>query len=188
MAETKIVVSSTTIPLMGKSTNSAANAVNHSIITNQTIVGGLMDEIAYGMADKAKKVYLYARDHYILGLPECSIYGAEQVADNDIKGIIEGIVGQSVTIDYAIIDQIDGRIAVFPYLTSVRGYNIRTNIVANPPSGYSFEYEENPVTISKVTVNGSSVTIEYRQQYIGSESGSDMYRYAWETVSVDPNI
>jgi len=191
MPEVEISVSSTAVPLMAKSTNITAEVVAYSVLSNSSLPGCIINESIGGMSSKATMAYKYAMDHYTLGLPNCLIGGLAQVEPTTVQSIIESEIGQSITLVYALIDEVSDKILVMPFLSNSRGYHPQTNDVTTYPFTLAHPNDE-PVLVDTVTISSdrTTATITYTHRYTVYVSDGEYFAEEEfeETISVDSNL
>jgi len=124
-----VSVFAVTIPLAGEIPNRIAEVTLYSLFKGTSLTGGLINETMQGMTNKVTDAYQYAKDYYVLGLPEGKMLGLEQVPKSTIESIIEAEIGSSVTVEYSFIDLLSAKVAVLPYLMDVRGYSVKSNAI-----------------------------------------------------------
>jgi hypothetical protein len=191
MPEVKISVSSTAVPLMAKSTNITAEVVAYSVLSNSSLPGCIINESIGGMSSKATLVYKYAMDRYTLGLPNCLMGGLAQASPTTVQSIIEAEIGQSITLVYALIDEVSDKMLVMPFLSNSRGYHPQTNDVTTYPFVLEHPNDE-PVLVSKVVISSdrTTATITYTHKYTVYVSDGEYFAKETfeETIPVDSNL
>ncbi|MGH1461217.1 MAG: hypothetical protein ACRBB6_04195 [Neptuniibacter sp.] len=121
-SKTRTYVSATTMPLVLGNRNALTQSVLEAMHNDVSVSSSILYGALNGMGVKLKQAYSYGQNTYVNGLPQ----GLSQNLNIDvteIKSILEGIEGASVTINRAIIDYGDGDLMVGDLLTNTQGWD-----------------------------------------------------------------
>jgi len=190
-----VSVSAVTIPLSGSIPNRIAEVMLYSVFKGTSLTGELINETMQGMTNKVTDAYQYAKDYYVLGLPEGKMLGLEQTSKSTIESIIEAETGSQVTVEYSFIDTLSAKIAMLPYLMSTRGYSVKTNVVTNHPFTLTPSYNDMvfPVLVGNVSVypNTMQAVIQYFHSYWQLDENNlliENIEVFQELVTIDPSM
>lgn len=106
--------------------NSIRTGVTTAILKDGEIVDHMMEEMINCVGLKADRMYNYAKDHYVHGLPSGQFISSRQGTEL-VKSILDGIEGSSVNMEYCNYGPANSLHIGWMKVTALYGYNFDSN-------------------------------------------------------------
>lgn len=191
-----ITVGSTAAPLMQPNPHHIKDCVLNAIFENRHdtsksngVPQAIVNSGLQSMGAKMNAALKYARNHYVLGLPNQYYGSTHKVSDSALADYIKQDLNlpYGCIIDFSSIGQLTSIAIVLPFLLDTRKINLHNNHVSNPPAAY----------LSILPVNGwsgkpTSVTVYVDEVNLASDTRYIDIRYRavvkWYSENVDHEI
>ena len=101
-----------------------------AILQDGNLADHVLEEMVTGIGVKAERMYTYAENHYIHGLPSGEVYSSTQ-GRQQVEAVIEALEGQQVLMEYSNFGPANALHLGWLKLVNVHGYNQATNQIAS---------------------------------------------------------
>jgi len=132
----RIDVYSFTTPLVQPTEFALEDAVLYAILKDEPIGSSIVNTALGGMGVKVDAALRYARDHYILGLPNNHHSSSDQLDDT----VVAEVIKQDLSLPHGCLVRKNFQIpltpdtVVLPYLLDTRGLDTRSGEITQPPA------------------------------------------------------
>lgn len=127
---------STSQLLFEQTPNIVRDSILQSVINNRSIADDLTATTLDSLYLKSKRLLIYAKEHYVYGLPNGSMTHFR--ATNDaVRTVIKYEQNKSIIVKSVVVSTPDSFMFSLGHLVDIRGYDKTTNVVHNPPQNPS---------------------------------------------------
>lgn len=162
----------------------AKSGLIEAIMSGHSVSDGVVEGLLNGPTLRVDRMYEYAKNHYAYGLPEGTVYSADDAFDAVID-VIEGIVERPITVDYYKFAPLNNTHMAWVTLFESYEYNHHTNeieaLTGTTGSPVYLDYiqayhepeeEGQPVDLGTREVWGTPPTGGYTPQRQAQQNGS----------------
>lgn len=167
LSSKKITVFSSSCPIIPEPGDPIKEAVIHAILSKGDIVPAVTQAVKSGMAIKGKAGFEYARDHYVLGLPDGAQKGQTCLPPRELAPIITDDLGFTVGVNYSFIERLTPELSLLSYMTTTRRYNQDLGVITEfsdfdlPAGSNAGMFVEN----MELSADRTQITIHYVYHY-----------------------